>query len=84
MHNVDDFLSQDSIICGAPSRDETTLQRGNEIIKKGSQVVDKCFSVHFEKDITQTDGSEVLQPLGILLLRDQDKEGLNNVIMNRT
>ena len=56
---MNNFLQNNGIVSGAPTRQETALARTNNIIKDGPEAMDKDFGDNFVDDVAKANGSKV-------------------------
>ena len=59
LHEMDDFLQNNRVICSAPTRQETALIGANNVSKNRPKPVNKNLCYNFVGNVTETDGPEI-------------------------
>jgi hypothetical protein len=67
---VDGLLKDDGIVSGPSPREETALERANNLIKERAQPVNQYLGNEFIHRVAKTDRSELLKISGIISLRN--------------
>ena len=76
---VKNLLRHNNIFNSPSTRDETSLEQANNVLKERAKPVNQNLSNDLVNNITKTDGLKIPKVVWLVHLRNERNEGLHNV-----
>lgn len=74
---MDTFLNNDDIVSSSSARNETWLERTDDVIQKGAKTSHKSFGNHLINSVTKPNGTKLSDGFRVVRLGDETQKGFD-------